>query len=375
MKQKWIIRCLSLALAGIMFVSDPAPVMAADLQSEGLEVKDITEDVISEEEETFTGDQSSQEREDNPPEEDKSDETEESKDVDKDDAEIENPEQKDSVEKVLGEEEENKEESQSAENVNINDEVFDETHEELYSSPVTVTSVKLEPSSITMALNDSVLLTATAFEGESVVDSSFSWVSSDAQIASINSSGTVIANSPGTAVITVEAGGKTASCEVKVIIPVASVDLDKTEVILKKNQNLTLLATVYPENTTEDKMLSWGSSDENVVSVDENGKLTALKAGNVDITVNLESNEELSAVCHVTVLEEEYKTGWQWIGGKWYYYDLNGDKQTGWQCVNGKYYYMDTNGIMKTGWLYDGGKWYYLNASGERRSGWLTLNN
>lgn len=343
MKQKWVIRLLSLALAGIMFVSDPAPVLAANLESTELEIEETTED--------------------------QPDETEEGKDVDKSNEEQGALGNKEIAEGVSVEEKMLLNEIQPTENDEPDEEAFNET------IPVTVTSVKLEPSSITMALNDSVLLTATAFEGESVVDSSFSWVSSDAQIASINSSGTVIANSPGTAVITVEAGGKTASCEVKVIIPVASVDLDKTEVILKKNQNLTLLATVYPENTTEDKMLSWGSSDENVVSVDENGKLTALKAGNVDITVNLESNEELSAVCHVTVLEEEYKTGWQWIGGKWYYYDLNGDKQTGWQCVNGKYYYMDTNGIMKTGWLYDGGKWYYLNASGERRSGWLTLNN
>ena len=58
------------------------------------------------------------------------------------------------------------------------------------------------------------------------------------------------------------------------------------------------------------------------------------------------------------------KTGWQFIEGKWYYYNSNGNKTTGWQYVGGKWYYMNSGGAMTTGWQYIGGRWYLMNSSG-----------
>lgn len=69
-------------------------------------------------------------------------------------------------------------------------------------------------------------------------------------------------------------------------------------------------------------------------------------------------------------------TGWQQLGGKWYYLDpVNGDMETGWQQLGGKWYYMDpTNGDMKTGWQKVGNTWYYMNASGAMVTGWQRLS-
>ena len=69
-------------------------------------------------------------------------------------------------------------------------------------------------------------------------------------------------------------------------------------------------------------------------------------------------------------------TGWQQLGGKWYYLDpVNGDMETGWQQLDGKWYYMDpTNGDMKTGWQKVGNTWYYMNASGAMVTGWQRLS-
>ena len=64
-------------------------------------------------------------------------------------------------------------------------------------------------------------------------------------------------------------------------------------------------------------------------------------------------------------------TGWQQIGGKWYYYDADGVLQTGWTRVGLKWFYLDKTGARQTGWLRSGGKWYYLKADGVMKTGWL----
>ena len=69
------------------------------------------------------------------------------------------------------------------------------------------------------------------------------------------------------------------------------------------------------------------------------------------------------------------QTGWQYVGGKWYYLNGSGEMQTGWQYVGKKWYYLNGSGMMETGWQYVGGKWYYLNGSGEMQTGWLTLGH
>ena len=56
------------------------------------------------------------------------------------------------------------------------------------------------------------------------------------------------------------------------------------------------------------------------------------------------------------------QTGWQRLGGQWYYLDPSGAMQTGWQAINGKYYYLGTNGAMYYNtWTPDG---KYVDGSG-----------
>ena len=38
--------------------------------------------------------------------------------------------------------------------------------------------------------------------------------------------------------------------------------------------------------------------------------------------------------------------------------------QTGWQQIGGQWYYLDSAGIMQTGWMKDNDKWYFLLPSG-----------
>ena len=80
---------------------------------------------------------------------------------------------------------------------------------------------------------------------------------------------------------------------------VEGVSLNEEAVIIEKGEAYQLVATVLPEDAT-DKSLTWVSSDSEIVSVDENGVITALRAGEATITVNT-AIEGISAECKVTV--------------------------------------------------------------------------
>ena len=166
-----------------------------------------------------------------------------------------------------------------------------------------VTGVTLDKTSYEMTEGDEVTLTATV-SPENATNKNVSWSSSNAAVASVDN-GKVTALKAGTTIITVktEDGNKTATCTVTVeakTIPVTGVALDKTSYEMTEGDEVTLTATVSPENATN-KNVSWSSSNAAVASVD-NGKVTALKAGTTIITVKTEDGNK-TATCEVTVRE------------------------------------------------------------------------
>ena len=79
-----------------------------------------------------------------------------------------------------------------------------------------------------------------------------------------------------------------------------SITLNKTEIALEATQTTTLIATVLPDNTYN-KVVIWKSSDETIATVDENGKVTAIKVGEATITATTTDGTNLSASCKVIV--------------------------------------------------------------------------
>lgn len=112
-------------------------------------------------------------------------------------------------------------------------------------------------------------------------------------------SGAVSAVKEGTATITASAGGKSATCSVKVsskIVAVTSITLDKTSLSMKVGETETITAIVSPDNAT-DKTVEWGSSDVAVATVAD-GIITAKKSGEATITAKSGS---CIAECKVTI--------------------------------------------------------------------------
>lgn len=89
------------------------------------------------------------------------------------------------------------------------------------------------------------------------------------------------------------------------IIPVKGISLNKTEINLSEGQTETLTVIVDPVDATY-KDVTWTSSDTKVATVDENGLVTAVAAGEATITVTLVKGEsKINATATVTVTNND----------------------------------------------------------------------
>lgn len=86
-------------------------------------------------------------------------------------------------------------------------------------------------------------------------------------------------------------------------IAVTGVKLDKTTLSLQEGATDNLVATVAPSTAT-DKTVSYKSSDVEVATVDNTGKVTAVKPGAADITVTTKDGSK-TAKCTLTVTAKQ----------------------------------------------------------------------
>lgn len=176
-----------------------------------------------------------------------------------------------------------------------------------------VTGISLDKSALALQPGKSTTLTATVTPA-TAANKSVRWTSSDTGVATVDATGRVSAVAKGTAVITAstEDGGFTAQCTVRVsadeaeVIAVDGVSLDRRSVKLDVGETEKLSATVTPKDASN-QSVKWKSNDENVVSVDATGKLTAIGSGTASVTVTTEDGH-FTALCKVTVVDPDDKT-------------------------------------------------------------------
>lgn len=110
----------------------------------------------------------------------------------------------------------------------------------------------------------------------------------------------IIAVNNGDTKITATCGIVKTSAKVTVTTKVEQIALSKTEGVLTVGNSVTVTATVTPDNATN-TTINWTSSDEKVATVDSNGKVTAVAAGNATIKATSESDGDVSADYALTV--------------------------------------------------------------------------
>ena len=172
-----------------------------------------------------------------------------------------------------------------------------------------VTGVSLNKSTLSLVEGGSETLTATVAP-DNATNKAVSWKSSSTSVATVDANGKITAVKTGSATITVTTtdGGKTATCKVTVTnkaVAVTGVKLDKTKLEITEGETAQLKATVAPENATN-QAVTWKSSSTGVATVDDSGKITAVKAGSATITVTTKDGSK-KATCTVTVKKKEIK--------------------------------------------------------------------
>ena len=88
--------------------------------------------------------------------------------------------------------------------------------------------------------------------------------------------------------------------EIVVDFKAESISLDKTNITLNNNKPVKLNEKVLPEYTNN-KKVTWSSSNEKIARVDDNGNITAVGNGTCKITATTADGTNLSASCDVTV--------------------------------------------------------------------------
>lgn len=168
--------------------------------------------------------------------------------------------------------------------------------------------ISLNKTSINLKTGETYALEAQAPEDEDIY-----WEAEDESVATVNSSGKVTAQGPGTTyVIASLSNGASAECEVNVdggsgSQEVTGVSLNYEELELGVDDTFVLKATVKPSSASN-KKVNWESDDTEVAKVNSSGKVTAIAEGETTITVTTEDGE-YTAECEVTVGKRDNSGG------------------------------------------------------------------
>lgn len=126
------------------------------------------------------------------------------------------------------------------------------------------------------------------------------WTSSNPGIVTVNAKGVLTGQAAGTVIIRAEIPGLGLFDEAKVtvVVPIKTMTLSEQSVLLPVYASINLTVKITPEEASN-VTIKWESSNENVATVDENGKVTARGSGSARISAVSESGRKVSCTVRV----------------------------------------------------------------------------
>ena len=177
---------------------------------------------------------------------------------------------------------------------------------------VKVTSISIKSAISEVKLGDNQSLIASVLYSDSSEDNTVSWKSSDSNIIEVDETGKLITKSEGNAIITATSKkdiNQEAKITIKVVgIQVVSISTSENSLSLSLSETKKLIASVTYSNNTTDNKVSWKSLNEDIVSIDSEGNLKAIKEGSTTISVSSNKNNSIKNTINVTVIKDTSKT-------------------------------------------------------------------
>ncbi len=182
---------------------------------------------------------------------------------------------------------------------------FSFTTPEVDITTIAVSEIQITPATLSIVKGESKQLTATVLP-EDASNKNVTWTSSDTTIATVDEAGKVSTIAEGTVTITATSVendqiSNTSTIAVETsIVEVTEITITPSTFSLAIGGTQQLLATVLPEDATNKEVI-WTSNDTTIVTVDDNGNVTAISEGTVTITATSVENDQMNSTSTITV--------------------------------------------------------------------------
>ncbi len=175
------------------------------------------------------------------------------------------------------------------------------------SEVINVTGITVTPEESILTVGDTAQI-SSIISPENATFPEVTWTTSDTAIVTVDTNGKVTALTAGAATITVttEDGNFSAESKITVVratIPVTGVSVTPPTKNLTEGDSAQFTAAISPSDATNTNV-SWTTSNSAIVTVDTNGKVTALTAGSATIIVTTEDGDFM-AESIITVNESQ----------------------------------------------------------------------
>ena len=136
-------------------------------------------------------------------------------------------------------------------------------------------------------------------------DQRVEYISSNQKIVKIDSNGNLYGVSSGKATVTVRAisNAVQASIDIEVYSRVTGIEVNVENITLQEGTQYQIVTNIEPDDANN-KTVQYISENINIVSVTENGLITAVQTGNTNIQVFSEEDEDINQTIQVNVIEK-----------------------------------------------------------------------
>ena len=172
---------------------------------------------------------------------------------------------------------------------------------------VPMTNLSFENGLVYVGVGQTIQITAKTLDID-IENPSLNWKTANAAIATVTGSGmvgSITGKEIGTTTIVASDAtnsGVTGTIQVSVILLATSIVFAETEIMMNTNDMLVLTPAFTPSEASI-QALKYSSSDESIAKVTDDGIVTAISEGTVEITAYTTDGSNLSASCTIEIVE------------------------------------------------------------------------